>query len=233
LLKVQDIHTYYGESYILHGVSLEVEKGTTVALLGRNGMGKTTAVRSIMGLTPPRRGKITFNEEDITRLAPFQIARRGLAFIPQGRCIFPSLTVRENLVVVMRGTGYDLEKIYSFFPILKDRSNNQGDQLSGGEQQMLAIARAMLANPEFIVMDEASEGLAPAIIKQIGDFILHLKSTGQSILLVEQNLALALRVSDYVYVLHHGEIVLQCSATEFAKDSKAQMEFIGTTTLNA
>ncbi len=229
MLKVQDIHTYYGASYILHGVSLEVEKGATVALLGRNGMGKTTTVRSIMGLTPPKRGTITFNETDIARLQPYQIARMGLALIPQGRRIFPSLTVRENLILAMRGKGYDLDQIYSFFPILKERGNNQGDQLSGGEQQMLAIARAMLANPELILMDEASEGLAPVFIKQVGDFILHLKNTGQSILLVEQNLALALRVSDYVYVLHHGEIVQHCSATEFAKNTKAQMEFIGTT----
>ena len=154
MLKVHDIHTYYGASYILHGVSLEVERGATVALLGRNGMGKTTTVRSIMGLTPPQRGTITFNEKDITKLPPFQIARKGLALIPQGRRIFPSLTVRENLTLAMRGKGYDLDKIYSFFPILKDRGNNQGDQLSGGEQQMLAIARAMLANPELILMDE-------------------------------------------------------------------------------
>ena len=172
MLRLNDIHTYYGESHILHGVSLEVEKGSVVALLGRNGMGKTTTVRSIMGMTPARQGTIHFNGKEITRLAAYQIARMGLALIPQGRRIFPSLSVYENLLLGMRGDGYSLDMAYSDFPILKVRGHLKGNLLSGGEQQMLAIVRAMLSNPELILMDEASEGLAPVIIEQIGDYIL-------------------------------------------------------------
>jgi branched-chain amino acid transport system ATP-binding protein len=227
VLELIDVHSYYRESHILRGVSLKVNTGTTVALLGRNGMGKTTTVRSIMGLTPARNGTVRYNGGDITRLAPQQIARAGIALVPQGRHIFPSLSVRENLVISMKGKGFSLDTIHSYFPVLARRANHRGNELSGGEQQMLAIARALLGNPELILMDEASEGLAPVIIDQISDIILEIKRKRLSILLVEQNVALALKVSDYAYVLHMGEIVHHCSITELAGNERIQAEYIG------
>jgi branched-chain amino acid transport system ATP-binding protein len=227
LLELIDVHTYYGDSYILRGVSLKVDSGSIVALLGRNGMGKTTTVRSIMGLTPPRSGTIHFKGEDVTHLATEEIARRGLALVPQGRRIFPSLSVKENLLISMRGKGFSLDNIYSYFPALMRRADHKGNELSGGEQQMLSIARALLGNPELILMDEASEGLAPVIIEQIGKIILKFKSMGLSILLVEQNVALTLKVCDYVYIMHKGEIVHRCSAAELARNEAIQAEYIG------
>jgi branched-chain amino acid transport system ATP-binding protein len=227
LLELIDVHTYYGESQVLRGVSLKIEKNSTVALLGRNGMGKTTTVRSIVGLTPARGGTILFNGKDITRLASYKIGRMGLSLVPQGRQIFPSLTVRENLLIGMRGNTYTLDMIHSFFPILRERAYHKGNQLSGGEQQMLAIARALLTNPDVLLMDEPSEGLAPLIVKQIGDTIVELKKKGLSILLVEQNVPLALRASDDVYVMHKGEIAYHCSAIELSKNEKIQAEYIG------
>lgn len=227
MLELIDVHTYYRESHVLRGVSLKVDTGTTVALLGRNGMGKTTTVRSIMGLTPARSGTICYDGKNITRLAPQEIARAGVALVPQGRRIFPSLSVRENLLISMRGKGFSLDAIYSYFPILVKRANNKGNELSGGEQQMLSIARALLGNPELILMDEASEGLAPVIIDQISNIILELQRKRLSILLVEQNVALALKVSDYAYILHMGEIVHHCCATELAGNEKIQAEYIG------
>lgn len=227
MLELKEINTFYGESQILWGVSLKVEEGQIVALLGRNGMGKTTIVRSIMGLTPPRTGQIKFDNKDITRLPTHKIARLGLALVPQGRHIFKSLSVRENLVFGMRGKGFSEENVYSYFPILKERGKHKGNQLSGGEQQMLAIARALLSNPRLILMDEPSEGLAPIIIQTIGDIILKLKQEGFSILLVEQNVSLALKVSDYAYILHKGKIVHQCTAAELAGNTRIQAEYIG------
>jgi len=227
VLKVLDIDTFYGEVQILWRVSFKLDFGQTIALLGRNGMGKTTAVRSIMGLTPPRRGKIAFNEKDITRVRHYQIARLGLALVPQGRHIFRSLSVRENVVFAMRGEGFSEEDIYSYFPVLKARSHHKGNELSGGEQQMLSIARALLSNPKLLLMDEPSEGLAPIVIQTIGDIILKLKEKGLSILLVEQNVSLALKVSDYVYILHKGEIAHQCTKNELMENTKLQSEYIG------
>ncbi|MGD0916829.1 MAG: ABC transporter ATP-binding protein [Thermodesulfobacteriota bacterium] len=229
MLELIDVHTYYGESHILHGVTMKVERSSVAALLGRNGMGKTTTVRSIIGFTPPRRGIIRFKGEEITRLAPYKISRMGLALAPQGRRIFPSLSVKENLVLGIQRKGFTLETIYSYFPVLKSRSNHKGNQLSGGEQQMLTIGRALLANPELILMDEPSEGLAPLIIREIGDIIIRLKEQGLSILLVEQNVSLALGVSDYAYVMHHGEIVHQSTKSELAENKKIQAEYIGVT----
>ena len=171
MLEVINVDTFYGESQILWDVSLKVEPGQAVAVLGRNGMGKTTLVRSIMGLTPARRGKIRFNNKEIMRLRPYQIGQMGMALVPQGRRIFPSLSVRENLVFGMRGKGFSENDMYSYFPVLKARADQKGNHLSGGEQQMLAMARALLSNPQLVLMDEPSEGLAPIIIKQIGDII--------------------------------------------------------------
>jgi branched-chain amino acid transport system ATP-binding protein len=227
MLELVDVHSSYGDTHILHGVSLLVGTGTVVALLGRNGMGKTTCVHTIVGLVVARSGKINFKGKDITGLPPYKISPMGLSLVPQGRRIFPSLSVRENLTLGMRGMGHTLDSIYTLFPILKDRGNNQGNQLSGGEQQMLAIARALLANPNILLMDEPSEGLAPLIIKTIGDIILKLKDEGLSILLVEQNVPLALRVSDYTYVLTKGKIVHECTKNELVENERIQAEYIG------
>jgi branched-chain amino acid transport system ATP-binding protein len=227
MLELFDVHSSYGDTYILCGVSLKVGMGTVVALLGRNGMGKTTCVHTIVGLIAARSGKISFKGKDITGLAPYKISPMGLSLVPQGRRIFPSLSVRENLILGMRGKGYTLDSMYSLFPILKDRTNNRGNQLSGGEQQMLAIARALLANPDILLMDEPSEGLAPMVIKTIGDIILKLKEEGLSILLVEQNVSLALRVSDYAYVLNKGKIVHQSTKNELVENERIQTEYIG------
>ncbi len=227
MLEVIGADTFYGESQILWGVSLKLNAGQIVALLGRNGMGKTTLVRSIMGLTPPRRGTIRFEERDITNVPAHRIARMGLALVPQGRHIFPSLSVRENVVFGMRGKGFSEDTIYSYFPVLKMRARHKGNHLSGGEQQMLAIARALLSNPKLLLMDEPSEGLAPIVIQTIGDIILKLKEEGLSILLVEQNVPLALKVSDYVYILHNGRIAHQCTKAELEGDTKLQSEYIG------
>ena len=227
MLELTDVHSYYGDSCILQGVSLKVEVGTVVALLGRNGMGKTTCVHTITGLVAARSGKISFKGKDITGLAPYKISRMGLALVPQGRRIFPSLTVRENLLIGVRGKGFSLDTIHSYFPALKQRVHHKGNQLSGGEQQMLAIARALLANPNILLMDEPSEGLAPIVIQTIGDIIQKLKEERLSILLVEQNVPLALRVSDYAYVLHKGKIVHQCTRNELVGNERIQAEYIG------
>jgi branched-chain amino acid transport system ATP-binding protein len=227
MLELIDVHSAYGDTYIVLGVSLRIGRGSVVALLGRNGMGKTTCVHTIVGLVPARKGTIRFKERDITRMPPYKISHMGLSLVPQGRRIFPSLKVRENLVLGMRGNGYTLDKLYGLFPVLKTRANHMGNQLSGGEQQMLAIARAMAANPDLILMDEPSEGLAPIIIESIGDVILGLKEEGSSMLLVEQNVPLALKVSDYVYILNKGKIVHQCTTAELTANEKIQSEYIG------
>jgi len=231
VLELDDIHTYYGESYILQGISLKVREGSVVALLGRNGMGKTTTIRSIIGFTPPRRGAIRFRGKDITNLPPYQIAKLGLGLVPQGRRIFPSLSVRENLVMSARTRGksdpWTLEKIYYLFPILKERANVKGTSLSGGEQQMLTIGRALLTNPDLLLMDEPSEGLAPMIVRDVGWIIGRLKRSGLAILLVEQNFSLALSVADYVYVINKGEIVFESTPKEFQANEEIKTKCLG------
>jgi len=213
MLDINHIFTYYGERPTLRGFSMRVKEESVVALLGRNGMGKTTAIRSIMGLTPPRNGLIRFKGEDITRLKPYRIAKMGIGLIPQGRNIFPSLSVRENLIMAARTGGkgqcWTIDRVYSHFPILRDRSNLKGNLLSGGEQQMLAIGRAIMTNPDLLLMDEPSEGLAPLIVLEIGSIVTQLKNEGLSILLVEQNLPMALRVSDYLFIVCKGEVVFE------------------------
>ena len=227
ILELVDIHTFYGESHILNGVTLSVKEGSVVALLGRNGMGKTTTVRSIAGFTPPRSGTIRFKGTEIQGLPSHNISQMGIGLVPQGRRIFPSLSVRENLLIGARGEGWSFEKIYSLFPILKARAAQKGNLLSGGEQQMACIARALLTNPDFLLMDEPSEGLAPIIVKEIGNVINQLKNEGLSILLIEQNVPLALRVSDYAYIMSHGEIVHHCSVDELKENKQVQAEHIG------
>jgi branched-chain amino acid transport system ATP-binding protein len=231
MLKLVDIHTYYGESYVLRGVSLGVSEGIVVALLGRNGMGKTTTIRSIIGLTPPRRGKVFYREKEMTALPPEKIAKLGIGLVPQGRYIFPSLSVTENLTMAARGAGkadsWSLTEVYSLFPVLKERSGCRGTLLSGGEQQMLAIGRALMTNPQLLLMDEPSEGLAPLIVKELSKIIYQLKQKGFSILLVEQNLPMALKVSDYVYILSNGEVVYESSPEHLRSNDEVKAKYIG------
>jgi len=223
MLELTDIHTYYGDSYVLQGVSLKVEKGSVVALLGRNGMGKTTTIHSITGFTPPRRGTIRFQGHDLTHLQSQRIARLGIGLVPQGRRIFPSLSVEENLTMAARtgsrATPWTLERVYDLFPVLKERARMGGTLLSGGEQFLLNIARALMTNPELLLMDEPSEGLAPMMVATIGRIIAQLKEQGLSILLVEQNLPLALKLSDYLYIMGKGAIVCE-SANENSKENE-------------
>lgn len=231
MLELIDIHTYYGESYVLRGVSLHISEGSVVALLGRNGMGKTTAIRSIIGFTPHRRGQILFQGKEMRDLSPNKIARLGIGLIPQGRYIFPSLSVKENLTMSARGTGkadsWSLDKVYALFPILKERSSSRGTLLSGGEQQMLAIGRALMTNPQLILMDEPSEGLAPLIVKEVGKVIAQLKQKGFSILLVEQNLSMALKVADYLYILSNGEVVYESTPEQLRSNDEIKAKYIG------
>ena len=231
MLELVDVHTYYGESFVLQGVSLEVKEDSVVALLGRNGMGKTTTIRSIIGFTPPRRGVIRFKEEDITRLQSHQIAQLGIGLVPQGRQIFPSLSVVENLTMSARtrqkAEAWSIDMVYSSFPVLKERAKCRGNQLSGGEQQMLAIGRALMTNPDLLLMDEPSEGLAPLIIREIGRIIGQLRESGFSILLVEQNMPMALGVADYVYVMSRGMIAHECTPGELRDNEEVKAKYIG------
>ena len=230
MLKVEDIHTYYGDSYVLQGVSLEVKKGMVLAMLGRNGVGKTTLIRSIVGFTPARSGRILFNGQEITRLDADRIVRMGVGLVPQGRRVFPSLTVKENLAIAERttnGKGWDFKKIYTLFPRLEERWNQRAKTLSGGEQQMLAIARALISNPLFLLMDEPTEGLAPVLVREVGDAILKLKAEGLSILLVEQNLSFARRFADYVHLMSKGKIVYSATPAELWEDQEAKHRWLG------
>ena len=228
MLSVQDIHTYYGDSYILQGVSLELKPGQVVALLGRNGVGKTTLTRSIMGLTPAKRGRILFKEIDITKLPAHRIAQMGIGLVPQGRQIFRSLSVKEHLDVMERGQGHwNFDAIMELFPNLRARLRSLAGRLSGGEQQMLAAARVLVANPALLVMDEPTEGLAPLMIRELGRTIGSLKQAGTSILLIEQQLAFALRYADTVFIMSKGRIVHQCSPAALASDAQTKSRYLG------
>ncbi len=230
MLKIEDIHTYYGDSYVLQGVSLEVKKGMVLAMLGRNGVGKTTLIRSIVGFTPARSGRILFNGREITRLDADRIIRMGVGLVPQGRRVFPSLTVKENLAIAERttnGNGWDFKKIYKLFPRLEERWNQRANTLSGGEQQMLAIARALISNPLFLLMDEPTEGLAPVLVREVGDAIVKLKEEGLSIFLVEQNLSFARRFADYVHLMSKGKIVYSATPAELWEDQEAKHRWLG------
>ncbi len=230
MLELRDVHTYYGESHILQGVNLSLSQGECVALLGRNGVGKTTTIRSIIGFNAPRRGEITFKGTKVSGLPPHRISRSGIGVVPQGRGIFPNLTVKENLTVAARkgsGQGWDLNKVYQHFPRLKEREKNYGNQLSGGEQQMLSMARAIMLNPEMILLDEPSEGLAPLIVKEIGEIVLEMKKAGLSILLVEQNLSLALSAADRVYIMSKGQVVHESSPAVLKADKEIKHQYLG------
>jgi branched-chain amino acid transport system ATP-binding protein len=228
VLEISGLHTYYGESHVLQGVSLGVGPGEVVGILGRNGMGKTTLIRSIIGFTPPRRGSVRFKDTDITRWPAFRAVDRGMGLVPQGRRVFPSLTVRENLDVARRRGGrFTLERVYGLFPRLSERARNRANKLSGGEQQMLAIGRALMTNPDLLLMDEPTEGLAPLLVREVGRAISDLKREGLSILLVEQNLPLALSVVDRVHILSRGQIVHTCSPAALAADDEVKSRHLG------
>ena len=226
-LQVEDIHTYYGESHILHGVSLTVGSGEAVALLGRNGAGKTTMIRSVVGFTPPREGRVLFDGDPIHRWPAYRIARRGLALVPQGRRIFAPLSVRENLLLGARADGWTLERVLELFPRLRDRADQAGGTLSGGEQQMLAIGRALLTNGRMLLLDEPSEGLAPLIVREIGRVLRSLKGERLSILLVEQNYHLALQVADRVYIMSKGQIVYAGTPASLEADEDVKRRYLG------
>jgi branched-chain amino acid transport system ATP-binding protein len=233
VLEINDIHTYYGDSYVLQGVSLKVGPGQIVALMGRNGVGKTTTIRSIVGFSPPERGTITFKDLDITKMPSHEIALEGISLVPQGRRIFPSLTVAEHLDVFQR-TGdtnkqaWNLDRISELFPALERRMKQKASVLSGGEQQMLAIARALLTNPELLLMDEPSEGLSPLLVQQVVEVIGHLRATAElPILLVEQNLSLALNLADYVYVMKKGAVAFEGPTEELANAPDIQSTYLG------
>jgi len=226
-LQVEDIHTYYGESHILHGVSLTVGSGEAVALLGRNGAGKTTMIRSVVGFTPPREGRVLFDGDPIHRWPAYRIARRGLALVPQGRRIFAPLSVRENLLLGARADGWTLERVLELFPRLGDRADQAGGTLSGGEQQMLAIGRALLTNGRMLLLDEPSEGLAPLIVREIGRVLRSLKGERLSILLVEQNYHLALQVADRVYIMSKGQIVYAGTPASLEADEDVKRRYLG------
>ena len=230
MLRIEKINTYYWSSHILWDLSLDVPQGSIVAMLGRNGMGKTTIMRSIVGLTPPRSGEVYFKGEQINGLEPHRIARKGISYVPQGRMVFPSLSVKENLTVAARGQGgkdaWNLERVYDFFPILKEREGFFANLLSGGEQQMLAIARALMTNPELLIMDEPSEGLAPQVIKKIGEVIMDLKGK-LTVFIAEQNFNMALSVADHVYIVSRGEIVHECAPDELRYDEETKQKWLG------
>jgi branched-chain amino acid transport system ATP-binding protein len=230
MLEVRDVHTYYGESHVLQGVSLEVPEGRVVALLGRNGVGKTTLIRSIIGFTPLRRGSIRYRGVEIGALPSHRIARMGIGLIPQGRRVFPSLDVGEHLTVNARrggDAGWTLERILGLFPRLRERLRNRGNALSGGEQQMLATGRALVGNPSLVLMDEPSEGLAPLMVRELGRMVSELRGDGTSILLVEQNLGFALDLADHVYVLSKGTIVHACAPAELMANDEVKSRYLG------
>ncbi|MBB5215307.1 ABC transporter ATP-binding protein [Parapusillimonas granuli] len=223
MLEVRDIHSYYDDSHILHGVSLSVEPGKVTSVLGRNGAGKTTTVLSIMGYLKPRQGSIHYNNQRLDSLPSHRISRMGVGFVPQERGVFPSLTVEENLTVAARpgkDGAWTLERVYETFPRLYERRQNSGFQLSGGEQQMVAIARALMLNPTMIILDEPSEGLAPLIVDEIGTILQHLKDEGLGVLLIEQNLKFALALGDMHYVLSKGEVCF-CGDSDSLRGNEA------------
>jgi branched-chain amino acid transport system ATP-binding protein len=240
LLSVREIHTYYGDSYVLQGLSLALDAGQVVAILGRNGMGKSTLIRSVAGLTPPRAGEVMFKGRSLRGRPPYAIAQDGMAIVPQGRRIFRSLTVREHLLLPTSALAgrrraaaaeanrpWDLEGVLAAFPQLAERIDHLGGALSGGEQQMLALGRALMANPDLILMDEPSEGLAPRLVQQVAAIMQRLKAHGHAILLVEQNFALALSVADYVYVIASGQFVFHGTPEALAREAEVLDRHLG------
>jgi len=232
LLEVRDIHTFYGLSHILHGVSLDVEQGEVVCLLGRNGAGKSTTIRSIIGLNPPTRGSIKAFGLDIHTQKPYDIFRHGIRWIPQGRKLFPMLTVEENLKLALisgekRNQAAELDRAYELFPVLKAKRRSKANTLSGGQLQMAAIARGLIGSSRLILMDEPTEGLAPIIIQQIGEVIRSIKDQGKTVLLAEQNLQLALSVADRHYIIDNGQIKFSGTGPELNRDEETKRTYLG------
>lgn len=227
-LVAQDLQTYYGKSHILHGVSLEVAEGKITALLGRNGAGKTTTLRSLMGLTPPREGRVTIFGKQTVDWPTYRIAAQGVGYVPEGRRIFANLSVEENLKVPLQRDGpWTIERIYQLFPRLAERKLNRGRQLSGGEQEMLSIGRALLLNPKLLILDEPSQGLAPLIVREVFRVVAQMRAEGISVLLVEQNARMSLEIADHAYVLDDGAVVHSGSARELAADEARVQELAG------
>jgi branched-chain amino acid transport system ATP-binding protein len=227
-LEARNLQTFYGKSHILHGVSLAVPAGQVTALLGRNGAGKTTTLRSLLGLTPAREGHITILGEDTTRWPSFRIAALGVGYVPEGRRIFPNLSVDENLKVPIERAGpWSRERVYALFPRLAERRQNRGRQLSGGEQEMLAIARALLINPRLLILDEPSQGLAPLVVREVFRVIAQMRDEGISVLLVEQNVRMSLEIADHAYVLDNGEVVYSGRAAALAADEERVQALAG------
>lgn len=227
-LSAEGLHTFYGKSHILHGVSLNVEEGKITALLGRNGAGKSTTLRSVMGLTPPREGSVTIFGTETTRWQPYRIAGIGVGYVPEGRKVFANLTVEENLKVPVERPGpWTIERIYQLFPRLGERRQNLGRQLSGGEQEMLSIARALLLNPKLLILDEPSQGLAPLIVREVFRIVTQMRDEGISVLLVEQNARLSLEIADHAYVLDDGKIAYSGPAAELAADEARVLALAG------
>jgi len=230
MLEVRDLHAAYGDSMVVQGVSLTVEAGQVAAVLGRNGVGKTTLIRAIAGLTPARAGTVLFNGEDVTTLPAHIIARRGVGLVPQGRRLFASLDVREHLVLGDRpgnGHGWNIARVLGLFPRLRERLRQRGAKLSGGEQGMLACGRALVGNPDVLLMDEPSEGLAPLLVRELGRIVAALRAEGTAILLVEQNLAFALRVADHVYLMSKGRIVHACDPDDLRQSPELKARYLG------
>jgi branched-chain amino acid transport system ATP-binding protein len=229
-LTAEGLHTYYGKSHILHGVTLAVAEGTITTLLGRNGAGKTTTLRSLVGLTPPRAGHVRMFGQETTRWPPFRVAALGVGYVPEGRRIFPNLTVEENLKVPNGRAGpWSIERIHALFPHLAERRANRGRQLSGGEQEMLAIARALLLNPRLLILDEPSQGLAPRVVQEVFAIVGQMRAEGISVLLVEQNVRMSLGIADHAYVLDDGAVVWSGPARELAADEARVRSLTGAT----
>ena len=231
ILEVEDIHTSYGLSRVLFGISLHVDQGEVVALLGRNGVGKTTTLRSVMGLTKPQTGSVRWKGNEIIGMQPFQIAQAGIGFVSEERKIFSDLTVWENLDVAAKSLGaattqWTIERVFEFFPALERLKSRRGGYLSGGEQQMLTIARTLMGNPQLILLDEPSEGLAPVIVQQLIGQITKLKKEGMTILLSEQNTEFSLKLSDRVYILEKGEVRYEGRVEEFMKDEEVHRTYL-------
>jgi branched-chain amino acid transport system ATP-binding protein len=232
LLRVDDIESSYGASQVLFGISIRVGVGEVVTLLGRNGMGKTTTIRSIMGLMKPHAGKILFKEQLINGEPSYKVAQAGIGLVPEGRQIFPNLSVHENLVATAANRGskkdpWTVDKIYSLFPALAVRQSNSGNQLSGGEQQMLAISRALMTNPDLLILDEATEGLAPLVRDDIWDVLEQLKLAGQSILVIDKNVGALCKIADQHYIIEKGVVVWSGNSEELQKDEKLQHRYLG------
>jgi branched-chain amino acid transport system ATP-binding protein len=227
-LTAENLHTYYGKSHILHGVTLEAAEGQVTALLGRNGAGKTTTLRSLMGLTPPREGRVSIFGTATTGWPAFRVAALGVGYVPEGRRIFPNLTVDENLLVPLERPGpWTPATIYKLFPRLEQRKRNLGRQLSGGEQEMLSIGRALLVNPKLLMLDEPSQGLAPLIVREVFRIIAQMRAEGISVLLVEQNVRMSLEIADHAYVLDDGHVVYSGPARELAADEARVQSLAG------